>query len=344
MYQAWSRQLESAFLNTFESAAWLCHSSKLWESDRPYLFTIIVQCDYPEQRSHQSRTLVMFGIASPVRINPVRVVSIANANRDMIEPDVAALSLMLSPFHLSIPRSFLQPFTTLCRNKHGRNESPYGLSGHCLLSTDSLIPLLPIGEGHHIHQAIGPAIYETDSASMNSSTQPEADGSESPPLKIPTAAEFIPKKEPSESSASPGSFPQVTAYLYKSFEHRLISKSTNKVGQDGPRQRYVCPSSQSSRWKLTVVQSSTTLHFPTVLSLHPLRPSFLIWAPGPRMIVLAIMLHFFLVPFQVEHVPQEIHARLPPKAHAFILRKVHDSQHAEPRGPSSLAMITQPNP
>lgn len=164
----------------------------------------------------------MFGIGTPVRINPVRVVSIVNANRDMIEPDVAALSLMLSPFHLSIPRAFHQPFTPLCGNRRGRNESPYGLSGQCLLSTDSLIPLLPIGEGHHICQAIEPAIYETDSASMNSFTQSDADITGSPPLKTPRAADFVPKRESSESSASLSRIPQVITYLCKSFKHGLI--------------------------------------------------------------------------------------------------------------------------
>lgn len=270
----------------------------------------------------------MFGIATPVRINPVRVVSIANANREKMGPDFAALSDMLSPIHLSVPCSFPRPFIPLCKNRRGRNESPYGLSQHCLLSTDSLIPLLPIGEGHHIHQAIEPAIYETDSVSRNSSTQLEPDimdRSESPELRIPEFYEVIPKSEPSESSASPGAFPQVIEYIHDSIEHELILQSTcvihaetmalhlhqlpptavnvrgaESIRQDAPHQRYVCSLSEIAGGKLMAVQSSTTLQLLAMLSLHQLRPDFLI---RPPLIVLVILLRFFPLQLQSEHVP-----------------------------------------
>ncbi len=55
----------------------------------------------------------MFGSATPVR--------------DKIEPNVAALSLMLSPFYRSIPRSFHECLSRAAGNERRRQSSPYGL-------------------------------------------------------------------------------------------------------------------------------------------------------------------------------------------------------------------------
>ena len=61
-----------------------------------------------------------------------------------MEPDVAALSLSISPYHLAIPRSFYVSVVESMRSNRVKGVSPYGRSPHCLLSTDSLVPLLPI--------------------------------------------------------------------------------------------------------------------------------------------------------------------------------------------------------
>ena len=58
-----------------------------------------------------------------------------------MEPEVAAFALSISPCHNAIPRSFYMPIS---HSRRPRGVSPYGLSPHCLLSTDSLVPLLPI--------------------------------------------------------------------------------------------------------------------------------------------------------------------------------------------------------
>ena len=64
-----------------------------------------------------------------------------------MEPEVAALSLLVSPYHLAIPRSFHMPVVESITNNRVRGVSPYGRSPHCLLSTDSLVPLLPVTNG-----------------------------------------------------------------------------------------------------------------------------------------------------------------------------------------------------
>ena len=64
-----------------------------------------------------------------------------------MEPDVAALSLAISPYHLAIPRCFYISIIQSVRSQRIKGVSPYGRSPHCLLSTDSLVPLLPISDG-----------------------------------------------------------------------------------------------------------------------------------------------------------------------------------------------------
>ena len=64
-----------------------------------------------------------------------------------MEPDVAALSLAMSPYHLAIPRCFYISVIQAVRSQRIKGVSLYGRSPHCLLSTDSLVPLLPISDG-----------------------------------------------------------------------------------------------------------------------------------------------------------------------------------------------------
>ena len=139
----------------------------------------------------------MFGI--PMRLNPFCLVSVAN--RDKMEPDVAAFSLMLSLFPLSIVRSFHQSLTQWARNERRRKSSPYGLSPHYLLSTDSLIPLLPITntDPYHKFQAIEPAISEAEVASIDNSPESGSD-----------VADEIEYMEQQVVSTSPGPSPSKT--------------------------------------------------------------------------------------------------------------------------------------
>ena len=61
-----------------------------------------------------------------------------------MEPDAAALSLTFSPYHLVVPRSFYFSEVQSVGSQRVKGVPPYGISPHCLLSTDSLVPLLPI--------------------------------------------------------------------------------------------------------------------------------------------------------------------------------------------------------
>ena len=61
-----------------------------------------------------------------------------------MEPDVAAICLAVSPFRLAIPHSFFCSVTNSVKSERTKGLSPYGNSPHSLLSTDSLVQLLPI--------------------------------------------------------------------------------------------------------------------------------------------------------------------------------------------------------
>ena len=112
-----------------------------------------------------------------------------------MEPDAAAIALCISPYHLAIPRSFYTPImqsvrsVPWSRSKGTKGVSPYGLSPHCLFSTDSLVPLLPVKDPlgrplHALAQEI--ALYKSNST-MDSEQPTQELGSEKsskPPKRV----------------------------------------------------------------------------------------------------------------------------------------------------------------